>query len=149
MDDIAIVEESVELLPEISKFLYATAFPRSSSNSLSPVQTKAVAYLYYQGDLTVSEMSKGLALSLPSTSELIDRLVDHGLVSKARDPADRRRAVVSLTAEAIHTATGIHDARRNQVRRALQLLPREQWPCFLESIRALERALRESASEGP
>ena len=49
--------------------------------------------------LEFGEIADALYVSMPAASEIVDRLVDTGHVSRASDPADRRRVIVSTTTE--------------------------------------------------
>ncbi|MCL2324002.1 MAG: MarR family transcriptional regulator [Actinomycetia bacterium] len=50
-----------------------------------------------RGPQTQSWLADHLHLNPPALSKLIDRLVEKGLVTRAIDPEDRRRMVISLT----------------------------------------------------
>ena len=51
------------------------------------------------GRATLSELARRLSLAQSSTTELVDRSEDLGLVRRAGDPSDRRAVLVSLTDE--------------------------------------------------
>lgn len=143
MDDIAIIEESVELLPEIGILLHSAVAADPELSVLTLTQIKTIAFLYHHGEATITELSTGLAVGLPSVSEMIDRLEDRGFVSRSVDKRDRRRVVVSLTPESEAVARRIHDLRREQVRTALERLAPEERSSFLASLRVLADVLRE------
>lgn len=147
MDDIAVVEESVELLPQIGRLVFSAIASDPAMGALTLTQAKAVSLLYHHGDQTVSEVATGLGISLPSASELIDRLVERGLVGRTQDAVDRRRFIIGLTPKSLEVATHIHDLRREQVRDALSRLPRSEWPVFVKSLRVLAEALSSSTME--
>ena len=46
---------------------------------------------------TISELAERLQLQHHSTVELIDRLVERGLIARLRDDIDRRRVIIQLT----------------------------------------------------
>jgi len=48
---------------------------------------------------TISELAERLQIRHHSTVELIDRLVERGLIKRLRDEADQRRVVIHLTPE--------------------------------------------------
>ncbi|CAN5774799.1 hypothetical protein BH24CHL4_BH24CHL4_06600 [soil metagenome] len=146
MDDVAIIEESVELLPQIGKLIDTAIASDPAMDALTLTQAKAVSLLYHHGDQTVSGLAAGLAISLPSASGLIDRLVDRGLVERTQDAADRRRFSIGLTPKSLEVATCIHDLRREQVLDALSRLPRSEWPIFVKSLRVLTAALHASSA---
>jgi DNA-binding MarR family transcriptional regulator len=146
VDDVAIVEESVELLPQIGKLVYSAIASDPVMGALTLTQAKAISLLYHYGDQTVSEVAAGLAISLPAASELIDRLVDRGLVVRTQDAADKRRMIIGLTPKSLDFARRIHDLRREQVRDALSRMPRSEWPVFVKSLRVLAATLDASST---
>jgi len=50
------------------------------------------------GQAGIGVLAERLQIQHHSTVELVDRLVDRGLVSRSRSPADRRQVLVHLTA---------------------------------------------------
>ena len=146
MDDIAIIEESVELLPEIGILLHSAIASDAALSALTLTQIKTIAFLYHHGEATITELATGLAVGLPAVSEMIDRLEDRGFVERAVDDRDRRRVVVNLTSESDSVARRIHDLRREQVRLALSRLHPGERASFLASLRVLADVLRETSS---
>ena len=51
---------------------------------------------------TISELAERLQLQHHSTVELIDRLVERGLIVRLRDDIDRRRVIIQLTPQGEH-----------------------------------------------
>jgi DNA-binding MarR family transcriptional regulator len=119
LDDIAIIEEAIELLPQIGRVAFTAAASDQTIGSLTIAQSKAVGHLYHHGEQSITEMACGMGVSLPAMSEMIDRLLDKGLVNRTVDPEDRRRQIVALTPKALAFAHLIHDVRRRQVRACL------------------------------
>ena len=64
---------------------------------LSMPQFRALAFLDRRTGASLSDVAEHVGIALPSTSKLIDGLVARGLVSRAIDPADRRRIILALT----------------------------------------------------
>ena len=78
---------------------------------------------------TISELAERLQLRHHSTVELIDRLVERGLIKRLRDEADQRRVIIHLTPQG------------EQVLRRLSLLHRHELqlagPAFVRALGAL------------
>lgn len=146
MQDIAIVEEVVELIPAIGRGVYATLMEDPEIKELPPAQVRALVFLYDNGDRSMTELAAGLAISLPSASELVDRLVERNLVRRNQDPVDRRRVLIALTDPAVAYGRRMHDLRRVQARAALAAIPVEDRACFVRSLRALSAALQPGAT---
>ena len=57
-----------------------------------------VLVMLVNGPQDLSALAERLQVSLPTVSRMVASLVDRGWVRRRRDPADRRRVVVELTA---------------------------------------------------
>jgi DNA-binding MarR family transcriptional regulator len=67
---------------------------------ITPAQSEALRILGDHAPMTLSDVGRMLVCeSGTNPSRIIDRLVDAGLVERVVDPADRRRATLTLTAE--------------------------------------------------
>ncbi|WP_407181097.1 MarR family winged helix-turn-helix transcriptional regulator [Bradyrhizobium sp. STM 3562] len=67
--------------------------------------------------MSVHELAEHLLLKPQTTVELVDRLVDAGLVRRERDEIDRRRVFLSLTAKANKILEKLSAAHLAQIRR--------------------------------
>src|SRR5437764_1869868 len=80
-------------------------------------------------EATISELAERLQIQHHSTVELIDRLVERGLIKRLRDEADQRRVIIHLTPQG------------EQVLRRLSLLHRRELelagPAFARALGAL------------
>ena len=146
-DDGALVEVAVQLLPTIGKALYAALSDIGSAHGLTPAQVKVLLHLGTRGQMTMGEIAAGLACSMPSASELVDRLVDAGHVVRSADPTDRRRVLIDATPSSAHIAAELSDLRRAQIRHALGRLTPEERPIFVTSLQALVAALTGEADD--
>lgn len=54
-------------------------------------------HIYRRRAATISALSEQLNLALATTSQIVDQLVQDGLVERSEAPYDRRQKVVSLT----------------------------------------------------
>ncbi len=67
---------------------------------MTPAQSEALRILGDHAPMTLSDVGRMLVCeSGTNPSRIIDRLVDAGLVDRVVDPADRRRATLTLTDE--------------------------------------------------
>lgn len=66
--------------------------------------------------LGVGEIAKALLIRHNSAVELVDRLADAGLVRREPDPADGRRSLVMLTAQANRLLHGLSAAHLQELR---------------------------------
>jgi DNA-binding MarR family transcriptional regulator len=108
--------------------------PRSAEHSVkawtdnggvSLPQMAVLTMLRERGPLTLSSLAGAVGVSAPAMSQLIDRMVQHGLVSREQDAADRRRTRLTATARSEALMERISQARRGHFERALGELPPE------------------------
>ena len=144
-----LVERAVPLLPEIGKLLYAAVARHPRAHGLSLGQIKTIGYLAIHGRRSVGEIASGLGVSLPTASELVDRLVEIGFAERGPNPADRRQVLVWLTPEAQAFKQELHALRRAQVLAAMERLAPEERPVFVRSLEALVEALRQQPTDLP
>jgi DNA-binding MarR family transcriptional regulator len=72
---------------------------QQSDTGLSPTQHSVLASIDVNRSLTLGELAVIEQVAPPTITRIVARLADKGLVSRVVDPADRRVARVSVTAE--------------------------------------------------
>ena len=97
----ALDEASVRHYRRIHRALQHAVLPEWVRLGVSMPQYKALTALDKAGvdGTTVTALGSALSIGQPSASLLVDGLVKSGLASRATDPRDRRRAVVTTTAK--------------------------------------------------
>lgn len=140
-DDEDRISEALSILPVIGRRLYASLMEHPMNSGRSLGQVKALGFLHRTGAATLGDLARGLGISLPTASELVDRLVEDGLVIREIDRADRRRVRIDLTPLAHDLGKQFHAMRRAQVRVALESLTAEQQAAFVPALRALAMAM--------
>jgi DNA-binding MarR family transcriptional regulator len=66
-------------------------------HGLSTPQIHALMYLYHVGQCQVSDIGALADVSNAAASQLVERLVQHGLVERQEDPANRRTKILRLS----------------------------------------------------
>jgi DNA-binding MarR family transcriptional regulator len=77
------------------------------------------------GAPSISDAAEALRLQLHSTTELVGRAVDDGLVERRRDPDDARRVLLALTEAGdgkLAALTGLHRTELQRFRREMREL---------------------------
>ena len=72
---------------------------QEAGQDLSPSLTSALASIDRHGPLTPSELAAHERVQRPTATRLLSRLAELGLVERAADPADRRSALISASAD--------------------------------------------------
>ena len=132
-----VVSEILKLLPELGKALATSVPDRVRHQGISNAQVRAVVHLAEYGPQTMGELAQGLRITTPSTTGLINPLVDMDLVQRERDDEDRRVVRVRLTQKAQTMAGHVLAQRRREVEQALDGMDEEARLHFLEGLQRL------------
>jgi len=113
-----------------------------------------VLHVVSHGERTMSELAGKLRMSAPATSQLVDRLVEGGLVSRAESATDRRVRTISLRPAGERFLEELNALRLRELEHALTALHTDVRgrldAAVAEAVRELELAFaREAPSTSP
>ncbi|MEQ4724111.1 MarR family winged helix-turn-helix transcriptional regulator [Nonomuraea sp. B19D2] len=115
--------------------------PELQSLSLAPRHLSLLAYLLFDGPMTVNELASRLEVAPATVSLMVGDLSRKGVLDRREDDADRRRTIVSIAdrhAESINEWLGYGATAWRQ---ALEPLTPEQRRMFVDTLLAYEQAL--------
>ena len=104
-------------------------------------QLRALAYVLRQPQSTLGELAEHLAITTPSASALVDRLVKQGLVKAQIPPENRRRVSLVITADGEAVVTQATDLWREELARRLTPLTEAELRIAIEALEILARCL--------
>jgi DNA-binding MarR family transcriptional regulator len=116
---------------EISKSINP---PSLQQIELTSAQIKALTSFYGAEEYTMSDLSQNLGVTLPTTTSMINRLIQFGFIERKRDNKDRRVVKVKLTIRGRVILKKLMEERRIALEALLQALNNEELTTFLESI---------------
>jgi DNA-binding MarR family transcriptional regulator len=99
--------------------------------------------------LRVGEVARGLGVTLPTVTAVMDKLVERGLVRRDEDPLDRRQHVCRLTTDGQSLLHRLMAGRRAFTHALLEHMDEDELEAFLAGMQVLLAAakrLRASAS---
>jgi DNA-binding MarR family transcriptional regulator len=112
------------------------------TTGLSMPQFGILMHLYYRSSCGISHLSEHLDVSAPAASQLVDRLVQHGLLERVEDPHDRRAKQLTLTPKGrTLIETGIVE-RTRWVDELVQSLAPGEYEEMASALAALTEAVR-------
>lgn len=114
---------------------------------LTMAQLKALLVLEREGNATIGRVAEVLGIGMPTSSHLINRLVQANLSERVEDPTDRRRTTVYLTAEGQSLIKDLRHGRREYVRAYLERLDPADLASLRHGLQALNRILRDDQEE--
>lgn len=109
--------------------------------TLAPRHLSLLAYLLFDGALSVNELAARLEIAPTTVSLMVGDLAKKGVLERVEDPADRRRKIVSIAPAHAAAIDGWLGRSANAWRSALAPLDAAQRRMFLETLGAYERGL--------
>ncbi|MFZ2487859.1 MAG: MarR family transcriptional regulator [Anaerolineae bacterium] len=143
-DEIVHRWSEVFMLRSMSEFV---AFVRNSGLSLP--QITMLHRLYAQGHCGVSDVADHLEVSNAAASQMIERLVQQGLVTRAEDPHDRRAKQVMLTAAGRQLMDDSIKARVQWMTRLSATLTPQDQAAIVAALPALTSAVEQLNADTP
>jgi DNA-binding MarR family transcriptional regulator len=111
---------------------------------ITMAQAKVLHVVVAGGEIHMADLVHTLGVSLSTVSGLVDKLVDHGYVTRRDDPADRRQVVVSPTSAGTALLERFRDLSGAQTRELLGRLRPGDLDALDRGVKALHRAAIES-----
>lgn len=115
---------------------------QSSCCGVTPAQCHALLALQEAGQASLGELAAALELDASTLSRTVDGLVKERLALRREDPANRRRAIVSLSPAGEAAAARINDACDRYYRSLLSSLSEADAVGVVRAVPILAEALR-------
>jgi MarR family transcriptional regulator, organic hydroperoxide resistance regulator len=109
----------------------------SRSAGLSLPQVNVLMHLFYQGPSEVTNLCEMMQVSPAGASQMIERMVQQGVVQRGETPGDRRVRLVHLTEEGRQVVSQVIAARQDWIEKLIapfSAVEREQIATSLERL---------------
>lgn len=117
----------------------------TGQSQITPRQFGVLLTLFQRGRMTQSELSRAMFMDKSTLGEIVQRMVDRGLVQRLDSRTDRRTAELRLSEpgrDFLISTVGAADAAMDEL---IAPLPAEYRPLFLKCLRLLASADEERA----
>jgi len=108
---------------------------------LTALQYTALTVLERHPDLTSAHLARHSFVTSQSMADMVTTLLDRGLIDRHRDPADRRRLVISLTPAGQRLLHGLRPRVAALEARTLSLLSPDDAEVLRSSLELCRQAL--------
>ncbi len=137
-DHAELIEEILETYKVTMKCIGLTALASEWINlDLSMAQMKALFALAGDESITISDVADRLGIGISAASHLVERLVQLKLVTRAEDPADRRRTYALLCPTGRDLVARFQQVNRERMRALLIQMHDDDLKALLTGLRAL------------
>jgi DNA-binding MarR family transcriptional regulator len=142
-----LADDAIQAYLELGDAIRLASLPSWITADLTTSQVKAVILLEHHGPLPVGKLAEWLGIGNPAASIIVQQLVEQGLAERSEDSFDRRRTLVSLTAQGTQLISGQREQREGSLRRWLSQLGDEELTALRDGLRALVGIVRSEQAE--
>lgn len=136
----ALIAELVDEMTAWSPRERMSAFRSWLKGSLSLIHLNVLTVLEADGPLPMSHLAEELDVSVASTTGIVGRMEERGLVERSHGEADRRVVLVSPTAAGIAVFRDMTEHRREQLTKLFGRLTDDELAALLTGLRAMRTA---------
>lgn len=141
------VHEILDVVPLVMRSLRAE-FRSHRGKEINIPQYRAMMYLRRSPGASLSNVAEHLGITSPSTSKLVNDLVERGLIDRQTSPADRRKITLVLTTRGAELAeTSLRQTQAAYVER-FATLPGETLALITQAMGEM-RVIFSSTGQGP
>ncbi len=114
---------------------------------LSLAQLNLLLAVRGKGEVTLSELAEILAVSPPSVSVMVERLVEKGLLVRERSTSDRRKVVIHVSPDADHHIAEMEEQMIATFVELVEEVGPETAGKWFEVLERVEQVLKKRQSE--
>ena len=114
---------------------------------LTASQIKVLTAFNDKHEHTMTELSQALAVTLPTMTAMVDRLMYNRLVTRGRDENDRRVVRVRLTDDGKKMLADLMEVRKKEFEQILKVLSDYEIDLFLSSIENVANLLSKARAK--
>jgi DNA-binding MarR family transcriptional regulator len=134
--------EVMDVVPMVMRFVRSEMRRHGGSSALSVPQFRALNFLSHEPGASLSAVAEHLGVTLGTASSTADRLVQHGLITRAAHPAERRRITLNLTPAGSQLLQNARQATRARVASVLAGVSEEELRRITDGLALLGDAFR-------
>jgi DNA-binding MarR family transcriptional regulator len=139
-----LIEQILELQVEIARQAHRCPPREWIETEVTMPQMKTLMVLYGMEHATMGELADALGIGVSTVTGIVDRLVEHGFVTRAEDPRDRRVVVGRLTSRGTEVIDRIVVTARDRMGRILGQLNLDELRVVAQGVELLNRAAKEA-----
>lgn len=110
---------------------------------LSPMHLGALLKMGKEGVNRVADLGGDFGVTRPAVSQMLDRLVALGLVTRTEGPVDRRAKRIELTESGKQTVSKVMFSRHEWIERIAELMSEEEITICTKAFKILSSKARE------
>ena len=137
--DESLVDEAMEQLDGLMAYRRRAFCSHQFRREVSLPQLQVLMELQEVEPVTVGELARRLSISAPSTSSIVDRMEEHGLVERVRNSEDRRVVHVAVTERGRELVSEFTGLRREHMQRMFDMMTADELRDVIRGLEAMSR----------
>jgi DNA-binding MarR family transcriptional regulator len=117
------------------------------SLNLTIAQLKSLVFINHARVTNFKSLAAALGVSPPNVTGIVDRMVEHGLISREENPDNRRMVLLKTTPKGDSVIQDIYETGAARFGTLLNQLAREDLEALAQGMAALDAALQKNSSE--
>jgi DNA-binding MarR family transcriptional regulator len=132
-----LINEILSLADRLFRHLLPTVPQYLLSLDATMPQIKIMLMLYFHGPMRMSDIAAGLEVTLPTSTSLVDRLVEKNYVVRENQADDRRVVLCRLSEAGQNVIAGIWASTRKSSEALLNAMDKSKLSLFAEVLEAM------------
>ena len=127
----------LDTTPQIMRFIRAE-MRSHRGHDLSVPQFRTLTFVHRNPEISLSHLAEHLGLTLPSTSKLVDGLVNQKTITRRESKEDRRRLTLALTKNGEDILRVARGATQNHLKDVLRKLSADELTTVIHAMSLLQ-----------
>jgi DNA-binding MarR family transcriptional regulator len=127
----------LDTTPQIMRFIRAE-MRSHRGHDLSVPQFRTLTFINRNPEVSLSNLANHLGLTLPSTSKLVDGLVNQKIITRRESKEDRRRLTLALTKNGEDILRAARGATQNHLKDVLRELSADELSTVIHAMNLLQ-----------
>ena len=127
----------LDTTPQVMRFIRAE-MRSHRGHDLSVPQFRTLTFVNRNPELSLSHLADHLGLTLPSTSKLVDGLVNQKIITRRESQQDRRRLTLALTKYGQDILRVAREATQNHLKDVLHELSADELSTIIRAMNLLQ-----------
>lgn len=131
------LDEQIGYILRLANQRHASVFNKHSDLGLTPTQFAALVRIGEMGSCSQNLLGRRTAMDVATIKGVVTRLKAKGFIQLSADPGDKRRTVVSLSAQGQSVMDQLHDFGARVTEETLAPLSTDERKVFLDMLKRL------------
>jgi DNA-binding MarR family transcriptional regulator len=148
MDKTTLIKEIIELQRKVDRYRRGTTL--DAWMNLPPItvpQIKSLFFISNQGSTSLGKLASALGVTPANVTGIVDRLVEHKLITRVENTQDRRMLIVRTTEKGEELVANLRERKKSYLSKALSDLNSDELTNLSQGLASLVKAFESQQGE--